>query len=162
MYVGLKTDEREIIMTIRKSGAIPMYFSIIYRHGKIMHDNIMKEFDLTGQQMGYLRYINDNRGVSQEQLAKNLHIDKGAVAKAIKDMMDKGYIERKRNPHDKRAYCLFPAEKSIEICRRGSECSMEFEKKITRGLTEDEVETFSRLLGRVTDNIREMLEGERI
>ena len=36
---------------------LPVYFSIIYRHGRVMHDKAMKQFGITGQQMGYIRWI---------------------------------------------------------------------------------------------------------
>lgn len=141
---------------------IHLCFSIIYRHGRIMHDRAMKQFGLTGQQMGYLRYINETPGVSQEDLARYLQIDKGAVAKSVRDMVDKGYVERRRNPEDKRAYCLFPSEKAEHICREGKARFAEFEKEITKGLTDEEIEIFEVLLGRVTDNIVKMLGGGKI
>lgn len=141
---------------------IHLYFSIIYRHGRIMHDRSMKQFGLTGQQMGYLRYINENPGVSQEDLVKLLQIDKGAVSKSIKDMVEKGYVYREKNPRDKRTYCLFPTEKACLIARRGKVCSARFEEKITEGLTDEEKETFEVLLGKVTDNIVKMLGGGEI
>lgn len=137
---------------------LQMYFSVIYRHGRVMHDKAMKQFGLTGQQMGYLKNINANPGLSQEELAKQMHIDKGAVAKSLKVLVKKGYVMRKRNPDDKRAYCLFPTEKADGINRLGQKHFNEFEREITKGLTEEERETLGRLLGTVTDNIAEMLE----
>ena len=142
--------------------SIHLCFSIIYRHGRIMHDRAMKQFGLTGQQMGYLRYIDENPGISQEDLARYLQIDKGAVANSVKDMVDKGYVDRRKNLKDKRAYCLFPSEKAENICRKGKACYAEFEKEITKGLTDEEIETFEVLLGRVTDNIVRMLGGGKI
>lgn len=139
-----------------------LYFSIIYRHGRCMHDRAMKQFGLTGQQMGYLRYISENPGVSQEEIVKHLQIDKGAVSKSIKDMVDKGYIDRTKNPEDKRTYCLFPAERAIDICREGRARSVEFERELMKGMTDEEIETFEVLLGKITDNIAKMLEGGKI
>ena len=43
---------------------LQMYFSVIYRHGRVMHDKAMKQFGLTGQQMGYLKNINAAPGLS--------------------------------------------------------------------------------------------------
>ena len=137
---------------------LQMYFSVIYRHGRVMHDKAMEQFGLTGQQMGYLKNINAAPGLSQEELAKQMHIDKGAVAKSLKVLVKKGDVIRKRNPDDKRAYCLFPTEKAEGIKRRGEKHFNEFEREITKGLTEEERETLGRLLGIVTDNIAKMLE----
>ncbi len=140
------------------TSSLQIYFSVIYRHGRVMHDKAMKQFGLTGQQMGYLKNINADPGLSQEELAKQMHIDKGAVAKALKILVKKGYVERKRNPDDKRAYCLFPTEKAKGIHSMGEKHFAAFEREITSGLTEEEKKTLGRLLGKVTDNIAEMLE----
>lgn len=143
-------------------GPIHMYFSIIYRHGRVMHDKVMRQFGLTGQLMGYLKYINENPGISQEELSRYAQIDKGAVAKAIKDMVSKEFVDRRQNPGDKRAYCLFPTEKAGRVYRLGEETYMKFERNITKGMSDEEIKTLTVLLGKMTQNIAEMLEGGKI
>lgn len=136
-------------------------FSLIYRHGRIMHNRAMKQFNLTGQQMGYLKYISRYPGISQEDLVKQLRIDKGAVAKSVRDMVEKGYVSREQNAQDKRAYCLYPTEKAKWVVRCGAKHVLAFERKLTEGMSKDEIETFRRLLAKVTRNIEKMLEEEK-
>lgn len=136
-------------------------FSLIYRHGRIMHNRAMKQFNLTGQQMGYLKYISRYPGISQEDLVKQLRIDKGAVAKSVRDMVEKGYVSREQNAQDKRAYCLYPTEKAKWAVRCGAKHVLAFERKLTEGMSKDEIETFRRLLAKVTGNIEKMLEEEK-
>lgn len=137
-------------------------FSIIYRHGRVLHDKAMKQFHLTGQQMGYLRYIHEHPGIAQEELVKLLRIDKGAVAKSIKDMVEKGYIERRQNPQDKRAYCLFPTAKADCVAKNGQKHAQDFEQKLTEGMTPQEIEAFKLLLGKITDNMAKLLEEGKV
>lgn len=138
-------------------------FSVIYRNGRIMHDRAVRQFNLTGQQMGYLRYINQHPGIPQEELSRQMKFDKGSVAKALRDMADKGYIVREQNMQDRRAYCLFPTEKAAEIAKCGEKQAAEFERNLTKGMTGEEVETFKVLLDKITKNMAEMLErGEDI
>lgn len=134
-------------------------FSIIYRHGKMMHDRALKCFGLTGQQMGYMKMIHDNPGISQEEIVRVARMDKGAVAKSIRDMADKGYVIRNQNPDDKRAYCLSLTEKAEEICSEGDRHSREFEKRLTAGMSEDEVELFGILLGKIIANLEKVMTG---
>ena len=79
-------------------------FSIIYRHGKMMRAKAMKEFHLSSSQMNYLRLIHMRPGISQEEIAREEKIDKGAVAKAIKDAGVSKYpivqLEEWQNPED--------------------------------------------------------------
>lgn len=135
-------------------------FSIIYRHGRMMHDRAMREFGLSGQQMVYLRFVFENPGVSQEDIANFMMIDKGAVAKGIKDMTAKGFLRREQNQEDKRAYCLYVTDKALRICREGREESKRVEKKITAGLTPEELKSFTRVLAKITDNISKLMEGD--
>jgi len=145
-------------MKINISRSMHQSLSMVYRHSKIMHDKSMKQFRLSGQQMTYLRIINENPGISQEVLARQMEIDKGAVAKSIKDMVDKGYVKRIQNPQDKRAYCLSTTEMAAAICKDGEVCAIKFEKELTEGLTEKELETLAVLLEKITDNMKRIME----
>ena len=120
-------------------------FSIIYRHGRMMHDRAMREFGLSGQQMGYLRFVFENPGVSQEDIASFLMIDKGAVAKGIKDMTAKG---------------LYVTDKACRICNEGREESKRVEKMITAGISVDETKAFAKTLSKITENISKLMEGD--
>ncbi len=138
-------------------------FSIIYRHGKVMSDKFIRKFKMSGLQHYYLMEICKNPGISQETLARHHGIDRGAMSKAIKRMANMGYLRREQNPEDKRAYRLFPTEKSEEIW---NECHMqirEMERKMAEGMTEEEVALFKKLLVKVTDNMEKMMkEGKDI
>ncbi len=134
-------------------------FSIIYRQGKVLHDRLMKRFGISGQQVVYAGYVCRNPGVSQEELARRLQIDKGAVAKAVRHLTEEGFIEKRRNSDDRRAYCLYPTLRAEETVREGKAYIEEFNRRVTEGLSDQELETFERLLGRITDNIVRMTEG---
>ena len=141
--------------------SIPLHMglSIIYRQGKVMHDKAMRQYGLSGQQMGYLKYICSHPGVSQEEVARNLRIDKGAVAKSMKVMMEKGYVIRKQNPEDKRGYCLFPTERAEQIHQCGEAHALGLERQLTEGMTQREIDTFKQLLTKIIKNMETMLEG---
>ena len=146
-------------MTKEKYISIHNQFSIIYRHGKMMHDRAMRCFGLTGQQMGYMRMIHEHPGISQEAIVRMTRIDKGAVAKSIRDMVDKGYVIRNQNPEDKRAYCLYLTDSAEVICREGDKHSEEFEKLLTEGMSEEEIELFGVLLGKIIRNMEKIMAG---
>lgn len=134
-------------------------FSIIYRHGKMMHDRAMRCFGLSGQQMGYLKMIHENPGISQEEIVRMTRIDKGAVAKSVRDMVDKGYVLRSQNPDDRRAYCLSLTERAEVICAEGDRHSQEFEKLLTEGMSEEEIELFGVLLEKIIGNMEKIMTG---
>lgn len=136
-------------------------FSIIYRHGKTINDRMIRKFHLSGAQSRYLARICDNPGISQEALVQYYQIDKGAIAKSVRRMEEYGYVKREQNPEDRRAYCLFPTEKAhavMEFCR---EDSLRMEKAFEETLSPDEIETFQRLLLRITDNMKKYIEEDK-
>lgn len=136
-------------------------FSIIYRHGKTINDRMIRKFQLSGPQGGYLRWICENPGISQEDLAKFYQVDKGAIAKSVRRMEDLDYIRREQNPEDRRAYCLFPTKKAQELVVFCREDIRRMERAFEESLTPEEVETFKRLLIRITDNMKKYMEEEK-
>ena len=127
-------------------------FSIIYRHGKTINDRMIRKFHLSGGQSRYL---------SQEELAQYYQIDKGAIAKSVRRMGELGYVKREQNPEDRRAYCLFPTARAREVMDFCREDMKRMEQAFEESLTPEEIETFQRLLLRVTDNMQKYIEEDK-
>lgn len=136
-------------------------FSIIYRHGKTINDRMIRKFQLSGTQGRYLRRICENPGISQEDLAKFYQVDKGSIAKSVRRMEELGYVRREQNPEDRRAYCLFPTDRAQELAAFCHEDIRRMEEAFEESLTPEEVETFKRLLIRITDNMKKHIEEEK-
>jgi len=100
-----------------------------------------------------LRAISENEGISQDQMSKAFHIDKGAVAKRVKSLEDLGYISRVPSPGDKRRYMIYLTEKGREIMPSLIAVEDQVEEIMTRGLDENEKETLLQLLDRVAGNV---------
>ena len=133
--------------------------SFIYRHGRVIYDRALKDLEISGHQVGYLISIYKEPGISQEELARKMRIDKGAVAKAMKELRKKDLINRKQSRDDKRIYGLFLTERAVDICVRGAEFEKRMEAALTKGLTADEADELGRLLGKVADNMENITEG---
>ena len=112
-------------------------------------------------QSRYLARICDNPGISQEELAQYYQIDKGAIAKSVRRMGELGYVKREQNPEDRRAYCLFPTERAREVMDFCREDMKRMEQAFEESLTPEEIETFQRLLLRITDNMQKYIEEDK-
>ncbi len=91
------------------------WISVLYRQFQIYINNELKTFDLNSSQYVFLLSLYKQDGVSQEELANRLFIDKGAAARAIKQLEENGYLTRKINESDKRAYEVYLTEKALNI-----------------------------------------------
>ena len=88
-------------------------------------------------------------------------IDKGAIAKSVRRMGELGYVKREQNPEDRRAYCLFPTERAREVMDFCREDMKRMEQAFEESLTPEEIETFQRLLLRITDNMQKYIEEDK-
>ena len=62
----------------------------------------------------YIIAICEEEGLSQDDLAHQLHIDKGTVANVLAKLEEKGFVSRKVNKEDKRGREVYTTEKATE------------------------------------------------
>jgi DNA-binding MarR family transcriptional regulator len=101
--------KREENMTFGRS------LSIILRFGQMYLDRQLKHLHVRSGQIPILRLLDLKDNISQESIGNFFHLDKGTVAKAIRPLMNAGYITRKTNPKDKRAYQILLTRKGRDI-----------------------------------------------
>ncbi|MEK5070012.1 MarR family winged helix-turn-helix transcriptional regulator [Sporosarcina sp. FSL K6-1508] len=112
-----------------------------------------KEYELTKGQYLYLVRICENPGIIQEKLAEMIKVDRTTASRAIKQLVNNDFIEKKDDEHNRKINKLFPTEKGINVyplIRRENDYS---NMVALAGLTKEEVESISDLLQRVRKNI---------
>ena len=92
--------------------------SILYRQFQIYINNNTKDLGISASEYIFLMEMYKNDSMSQEQLSKNLIIDKAATARSIKSLEQKGYIVRNKDENDKRTNRIKLTKKGIEIKER--------------------------------------------
>jgi len=99
----------------------------------------------------YLLNICANPGISQEQLAKNICINKSNVARQIVVLEEGGFVERRSSQEDKRVMELYPTAKTLELLPELRKVLGGWSRYLTQDFTEQEIE----LLGRMLSSMRE-------
>lgn len=130
-------------------------FSVIHRFSITYYLKYLKEYNLSGHQMGYISCICKEPGISQEQLSTFLGLNKGAVAKGVKPLAESGYINRVQSSKDKRAYELYPTDKASEVFEKAQEVALSFETILVEGMTNEEQQLFKTLLDKACHNVME-------
>lgn len=99
-----------------------------------------------------LRYLTDNPGLSQRELAEQFGISLGKTNYCLKALLNKGYIKAGnfRNSHNKRAYMYQLTPTGIAAKSRAT----------TRFLARKRAE-YERLAEEITDLQREMEAGDQ-
>lgn len=97
----------------------------------------------------YLTEICAQPGISQDQLAKRICINKSNVTRQAAVLEEEGFITRSPSPADKRVTELYPTRKALELLPRISCILKHWEAEITVDLTEEELEQLSALLAKM-------------
>lgn len=104
-------------------------------------------------QMMMVKEIIDNPGISQDQIAEKLSVDKTTIAKAIKKLEEHGMITREKSREDSRKYAVTATDKALRIRDR---VKQEFEKRseiLFKDISDDEIEAFGNTLKKIEGNI---------
>lgn len=108
---------------------------------------------LGGGQFKILYEVFINPGISQDRLSKKRNLDKTTIAKAIKKLIDNGYIERKKDETDKRVYCLLCTEKAIKLIPEIKRVIKLENEVVTEGFSQREIDIFREMIKKISKNI---------
>lgn len=123
----------------------------IQRCGRFYREQALAPHGLTTRHGIYLKEIGDAPGISQEQLAQRISINKSNVARQVAAMEEEGYIERRPCGKDKRVLRLYLTEKAQQLLPVIERITEDWEQTLVQGLTESEQQILEILLLRVRE-----------
>ena len=125
-----------------------------YRHSRIAAN------DLQGGQYAFVLAICREPGRSQEELARELCINKSTVARNLNCLEEKGYITRTPLPNDKRQFSVHPTEKMLSVLPEIRKVSAEWRDLLSEGIPQEELRIFNSVLVRMESKAREIIERQ--
>lgn len=126
----------------------------IYRHSKISAK------DMQTTHYAFVLAICREPGRSQEELAKELCLNKSTVARNLNCLEEKGYITRTSLPSDKRQFSVYPTEKMLEILPEIKSVSGEWMSLLSEGISDEELKIFNSVLERMETRAREIIQEQ--
>ena len=126
----------------------------VYRHSKI------SATDINSCHYAFVLTICHVPGRSQEELARELCLNKSTVARSLNYLEEKGYITRKPAPADKRQLSVYPTEKMLCILPEIKAVSGEWMELLSEGIPEDELTIFNSVLERMEKKARKIIEEQ--
>ncbi|MFH1014244.1 MAG: MarR family transcriptional regulator [Thermoplasmatota archaeon] len=116
-----------------------------------MH-NQLERYNIGSGQFHYLMLLYHKDGINQETLSEILKIDKATSARAIRKLEETGYITRKRDQQDKRAYKIYLTKKAQNLRPTIKNILQEWTKQLLQGITKEEEQHLLDLLERIAHN----------
>lgn len=131
--------------------------NLLERH--LAHDAVKRNlFDLTGQQMhilGYIDYLNkQGKDVFQKDLETELNVRPSTATAMLKILVNKDYIIRESVPTDARLKKLVLTPKAIEVSEQAREMLTQIDAFVTEGISEEEKELFFSIMDKIRNNLR--------
>jgi DNA-binding MarR family transcriptional regulator len=108
-----------------------------------------------------LSYLEDRGGTPQQELADALGMDANMVVLLLNDLEDKGYVERRRDPEDRRRHWVQITRKGQVSLARTEPARRAIEEEILGALSAEERATLASLLSRAVYGLEHVSDDER-
>lgn len=126
----------------------------IYRRSRITAD------DLHASHYAFVLAICREPGRSQEELARELCINKSTVARALNTLETNGYISRTPLASDKRQLSVHPTKKMLSVLPEVRAASVEWMTLLSEDISEQEMEIFDAVLAKMQAKARDIVEAQ--
>lgn len=109
--------------------------------------------------LGFL-FHNSERDIFQKDIEELFSVRRSTVSKAVKLMVQKGLVKRESVDYDARLKKLVLTEKAMEINEVIEKQMKDMSDKFTSCLNDEEIEEFSRILGKIRKSFESGSEEE--
>ena len=106
-------------------------------------------FNINSRQYGVLLFIEENPYSSQKDISENLQIDRTTMVSHIDHLETLRFVERTKNPNDRRSYSLLITEKGKEVLNSRWEFLTDVESEVLTPLNQQERQLLKDFLIRI-------------
>lgn len=131
----------------------------VSRIRRTMVDLIMRPYAVTRSQWSVLSALSraGNNGMTQVDLARLMEVGKVTVGGLIDRLEASGHLERRADPADRRAKCVYITEQGYNVIQLMIEVSSEVNKRVLSDSTAEEVAICEQVLSRAKKQLKEIL-----
>lgn len=104
-------------------------------------------------QLHVLEYVKNHDGCTQVELANFLGVSAASIAVSTKRLQKAGLLEKREDEHNLRCKNLFITDDGIKAVVRCREIFDEFDRKVFGAIPEEELDTFCKVLDKMTMNM---------
>jgi len=117
---------------------LEIFLSIIWRNHFVFLNRETKKLNIKGTHAPCLMVISEHPGITQEDIANIFQIDKGFIARIVRELEENELLYRTVDPDNRRKYNIFLTENGENIIPKLKNINKKWEKLVCEGLNEDE------------------------
>jgi DNA-binding MarR family transcriptional regulator len=122
-----------------------------HRSASVFTD-LIASIDLTPPHAGILRAIAAEPGRSQQALSGQLGLLPSRVVAYVDELEDRGYVERRRNPDDRRLHALHLTASGKKVITKIGELGRQHDRLLTAGLDSQQRHILHQLLATIAEH----------
>lgn len=127
--------------------------SAFYRQSMVYLRRQAQAEGLGGMNPFLLLLILRNEGINQDELARRIRFDKGAMARTIRHLVERGYVSRVRDPDDGRRYNLYTTDKCKALLPALDRITKRYQDVLHGNMTPEQIHVMRSLMEKASENL---------
>lgn len=119
--------------------------------GQSIFFDLCKSESITPLQVGMLTALSMNPWLDQKAICRELSLDRTTTAEVLKRLSDKGLVETRTNPDDRRSRLTVITKEGLKLINDLEESINRSQELLVEPLDEDEQAMFMKLLAKLVD-----------
>ena len=132
------------------------YISVLMRQLNLFFGHELSDVEITASELMYLSQLYNRDGLTQEEMAAVITVDKAATTRTIQGMEKKGLVRREAHEENYRAKRVYLTDKAKNAAPRISELQKKWVDFITQDMTQKEAEVFAAQLKKMSQRAKEI------
>ncbi|MDP4134217.1 MAG: MarR family transcriptional regulator [Bacillota bacterium] len=116
-------------------------------------DRELETYNLTTSQWAVIKLLDSKKELTQAELADQLSGDRATAGTVIFNLIEKGYVEKKLKPGDRRSYVVSLTQKSRAIVKDIELKAEKISELALKDIDEHDTEIFFRALKKIIENL---------
>src|SRR3954447_18952696 len=130
---------------------VAFLLSQLGHHSASVFVDLIASVDLSPAHAGILRAVAAEPGRSQQALSGQLGLLPSRVVAYVDELEDRGYVERRRNPDDRRLHAIHLTASGKKVMSKIGELGRQHERLMTSGLDTEQRDTLRQLLTTIAE-----------
>jgi len=136
-----------------KRRSVALKLTVVARQLRVSFDQAVEQSGLTRAKWNLIATVARNPGATQRMIAEALEVREITAGRLVDRLCDEGYLKRRENPKDRRAYSVYLTPAAQPLLDKLDELAKVHEAKIFDGLTADDLEKLDAYLDAIADNV---------
>lgn len=134
--------------------------NIVARCTQMQRGQQLKNLGVCGGQVPYLLRLCRCPGLTQEEIARALYVNKSTAARQITNLEKAGFVERRTSEFDRRCLLVYPTQHALDILPEIRKTVSDWSDYLQEDFSDEERDMLAAMMARLSDRARAYIERE--